>query len=59
MKILMDGRDNEAGTNSSTCSTVNGISCPVKKYYPCGNIILNCVCLGENFYYEIEGIKNK
>lgn len=60
MKILMDGRDNEAGTNSSsTCSTVNGISCPVKKYYPCGKIILNCVCLGENFYYEIEGIKNK
>ena len=36
MKILMDGRDNEAGTNSSsTCSTVNGISCLVKK-----NIIL-------------------
>lgn len=35
MKILMDGRDNEAGTNSSSpCSTVNGISCPVK------NIIL-------------------
>ena len=59
MKILMDGRDNEAGTNSSsTCSTVNGISCPVKKYYPCGNIILNCVCLGD-FYYGIEEIKNK
>lgn len=36
MKILMDGRDNGAGTNSSSpCSTVNGISCLVKK-----NIIL-------------------
>lgn len=32
MKILMDGRDNGAGTNSSSpCSTVNGISCLVKK----------------------------
>ena len=36
MKILMDGRDNGAGTNSSSpCSIVNGISCLVKK-----NIIL-------------------
>lgn len=47
MKVLIDGRNHGAGTNSSsTCSTVNGISCLVKKYYPCGNIILNCVCLG-------------
>ena len=53
-------RDYGAGTNSSSpCSTVNGISCPVKKYYPCGNIILNCVCLGGNFDYGIDGIKNK
>ncbi|MDU2709958.1 MAG: hypothetical protein E7C38_06085 [Finegoldia magna] len=53
-------RDYGAGTNSSSpCSTVIGIFCPVKKYYPCGNIILNCVCLGENFDYGIDGIKNK
>ncbi len=60
MKVLIDGRNRGAGTNSSSpYSTVNGISCLVKKYYPCGNIILNCVCLEENFYYGIEGIKNK
>lgn len=60
MKILIDGRNHGAGPNSSSpCLTVIGISCPVKKYYPCGNIILNCVCLGENFDYGIDGIKNK
>lgn len=60
MKVLIDGRNRGAGTNSSsTCSTVNGISCPVKKYYPYGNIKLNCICLEENFYYGIEEIKKK
>ncbi len=61
MKLLMNARNHGAGTNSSSpCSTVNGISCLVKKkYYPCGNIILNCVCLEENFCYGIEKIKNK
>lgn len=60
MKVLIDIRNHRAGTNSSsTCSTVIGISCSVKKYYPCGNIILNCVCLGEIFDYGIDGIKNK
>lgn len=60
MKILIDGRDHGAGTNSSSpCSTVSGFPCSVKKYYPCGNIILNCVCLGGNIYYGTEGIKKK
>lgn len=32
MKVLIDGRNRGAGiNNSSTCSTVNGISCLVKK----------------------------
>ncbi|MDU7164814.1 hypothetical protein [Finegoldia magna] len=36
MKLLMNARNHGAGTNSSSpCSTVNGISCLVKK-----NIIL-------------------
>lgn len=31
MKILMDDRNHGAGTNSSShCTTVNGISCPLK-----------------------------